>query len=115
MGVKGAIRSMLQGVRGWMEEPDHLPVSMDESLQVPFDNSYKWLWATMLRVMKDPVAAKRPQYVWGVLQGAALGKVLGLKRVSVMEIGVAGGAVLLAIERVAELFEESLAMKNDVY
>lgn len=113
--MKEAIRSTLQGVRNWLEEADHLPKSSDELPRVPFDNSYKWLWATMLRVMKDPVAAKRPQYVWGVLQGAALGKVLGLKRVSVMEIGVAGGAGLLAIERVAEMFEESVEMKIDVY
>jgi hypothetical protein len=115
MGMKGVIRSVVRGVRGWLEEADHQPQAANILPQVSFDNSYKWLWTTMLRVMKDPVAKKRPHYVWGVLQGAALGKVLGLKRVSVMEIGVAGGAGLLALERTAELCEESVDMKIDVY
>lgn len=115
MGMKRVFRSVYRRLRSWLAEEEGLPEVAQEPALVPFDNSYKWLWPTMIRVMKDPVAAKRPHYVWGVLQGAALGKVLGLERVSVMEIGVAGGAGLLAMQRVAELAEELVGIKIEVY
>lgn len=115
MGIKAALRSVLQRIRQWLEEAEPEQVPSAEPEQVPFDNSYKWLWASMAKLMKDPVAAKRPHYVWGVLQGAALGKVLGCPRVSMMEIGVAGGAGLLAMERAAELCEELTGITIDVY
>ena len=115
MIVKRMMRSILGGVRNWLNDSNPPLQGVDVSPQVPFDNSYKWLWATMINVMNDPVAAKRPHYAWGVLQGAALAKVLGFKRVSVLEIGVAGGAGLLAMERTAELFEDAVDMKIDVY
>jgi hypothetical protein len=87
---------------------------------VPFDNSYVWLRATFLRLMRDPHFARmpvtrRPGYVWGVLQGVGLAKVLGFDRVSVIEFGVAGGAGLLALERIAEAAEELLGVGVDVY
>ena len=115
MGIRRAIRSVLQGVRHWLEKTENQQMASVEPELVPFDNSYKWLWASMAKLMKDPVAAKRPHYVWGVLQGAALGKVLGLQRVSMMEIGVAGGAGLLAMERAVELCEELTNITIDVY
>ena len=83
MGIRGVIRSVLQGIQHWLEEAENQQVSSAEPEQVSFDNSYRWLWASMAKLMKDPIAAKRPHYVWGVLQGAALGKVLGLQRVSI--------------------------------
>ena len=115
MGVKGAVKSLLRSVRQWLEDDEAEPTTPPDAPSVPFDNSYTWLWATMLKVMNDPLAAKRPHYVWGVLQGAALGKVLGLNRVSVAEIGVAGGAGLLAMQRVAEICEELVSIRIEVY
>ncbi|BCA54140.1 hypothetical protein W02_12800 [Nitrospira sp. KM1] len=109
MGIRGIIRSILPGLgngsHGQIPEPE----------PVPFDNSYRWLWATMERLMADPVASKRPHYVWGIMQGAALGKVLGFERVSVIEVGVAGGAGLLAMESSAQLCEQLVGIKIDVY
>lgn len=115
MGLKHVIRTLVRSIRTWVAEDTSQPEVPHVISDVPFDNSYKWLWASMINVMQDPVASKRPHYVWGVLQGAALGKVLGSNRVSVMEIGVAGGAGLLALERVAELCEASVDVKIDVY
>lgn len=86
-----------------------------ESPEIPFDNSYRWLWASMEKLMDDPVAARRPHYIWGTLQGIALGKVLGIDRLSVIEVGVAGGAGLLALERVVELCEELVSVKIEIY
>ena len=85
------------------------------SQEVPFDNSYGWLGENFLNFMKDPICAKNPGYIWGVLQGAALGKILGLERISVIEFGVAGGRGLLAMERTAELVEDKTGIGIDVY
>ena len=56
----------------------------NSSQEVPFDNNYGWLGENFLHLMKDPICAKNPGYIWGVLQGTALGKVLGLERISVI-------------------------------
>ena len=56
--------------------------------------------------MRDEQCARRPSYPWGVLQGAALAKVLAVPRISVLEFGGAGGAGLLALERAAERAKE---------
>lgn len=115
MRVRGAVKSFLGSVRRWLEEEETTAAPRPVAPPALFDNSYTWLWTTMLNVMNDPVAAKRPHYVWGVLQGAALGKVLGLDRVSVAEIGVAGGAGLLAMQRVAETCEELANIRIEVF
>ena len=32
---------------------------------------------------------QKPDYIWGVLQGAVLGKILDIEKISVIEFGVA--------------------------
>lgn len=71
----------------------------------PVDNTYEWLNYSFLEILRDNRSATRPSYIWGVLQGASLAKVLGLPRVSVIEFGVAGGGGLIALERIAEAVE----------
>jgi hypothetical protein len=64
--------------------------------EIPFDNRYDWLGASFQKLKNDPLCARKSAYIWGVLQGTALGKVLGLQQVSVIEFGVAGGSGLLS-------------------
>jgi hypothetical protein len=117
MTLKRALRAAQKRIKRWLEKEDHAPEARPP---VPFDNSYVWIRATFLRLMRDPHFARRPVtrksgYVWGVLQGVGLAKVLGLRRVSVIEFGVAGGAGLLALERIAEAVEELLEVEVEVY
>ena len=49
-----------------------------------------------------------PDYLWGVLHGAYLARALGIKAVSVLECGVAGGNGLIALERSAAIEVERL-------
>src|SRR5262245_13803623 len=70
--------------------------------EVPVDNTYEWLGYAFQELMKDRLCARKPMYVWGVLQGAALARVLGVRRVSVLEFGVAGGGGLLSLEHTAD-------------
>jgi hypothetical protein len=83
--------------------------------KVPFDNTYPWLGYTFQELMRDPLCARKPMYVWGALQGAALAKVLGIPEISVIEFGVAGGAGLLSLEHTAQLAEARTGVKISVY
>jgi hypothetical protein len=82
---------------------------------VPFDNMYPWLNYTFSELVKNERCAQRPQYAWGVMQGAALAKVLGLPRVSVIEFGVGGGQGLLALEPISEVIERKTNIGIDVF
>lgn len=108
--IKRAVKATARAFSHWLNEDGQTPTH-----EVPFDNNYEWLGANFLKLRKDPLCKKKPVYIWGVLQGAALGKVLGYERISVIEFGVAGGRGLLAMERVAELAEELVNIGIDVY
>jgi hypothetical protein len=49
------------------------------------------------------------------VQGANLAKVLGIHRISVIELGVAGGNGLIALEYIAEKVEKMCGVEIDVY
>ena len=54
-------------------------------------------------------------YTWGVTHGVNLAKVLGMRRVSVLEFGVAGGSSLLVLERLAAKAESLFDVAVDVF
>ncbi|HXB67055.1 MAG TPA: hypothetical protein VNY05_02360 [Candidatus Acidoferrales bacterium] len=56
----------------------------------------------------------RPHYAYGVYAAADLAKRLGLDRISVIEMGVAGGKGLLALERIAKSVGNRFAIRIDV-
>jgi len=81
----------------------------------PFDNRYPWLVATFAQILADELCARKPMYVWGAVQAAALAKVLGITQISIIEFGVAGGFGLLSLERTSELVENKTGIRIDVY
>ncbi len=56
----------------------------------------------------------RPHYAYGVHAAADLAKRLGLKTISVIELGVAGGRGLLALERIAKIVGTHLGIQIHV-
>jgi hypothetical protein len=110
MGARRALRAILRGTKRWLDKGRETPLP-----DIPFDNRYTWLNAAFLRLNSDPACAIRPQYTWGILQGVALAKVLGIDRVSVVEFGVAGGAGLIAMEQIAANVEKTLSVMIDIY
>ena len=83
--------------------------------EVPFDNQYWWLHYAFCRLIYNRRCAVRPQYIWGVAQGAALAKVLGTPRISVIEFGVAGGFGLIALENIAAAISQMTDIGIDVF
>ncbi len=56
----------------------------------------------------------RPHYAYGVYSAADLAKQLGLNAISVVELGVAGGRGLLALERIAKTVGDHFAISIHV-
>ncbi len=90
-------------------------ISHENYPPVPFDNTYPWLNYAFLELLKHGPGAYYPAYIWGVLQGAALAKVLKIPRISVIEFGVAGGHGLLNLEAAAEAVKEETGIQIDVF
>jgi hypothetical protein len=57
----------------------------------------------------------RPHYGYGVFQAAELAKRLGLPGISVVELGVAAGAGLIALERVAAEVQQHVGVQVSVF
>ena len=57
----------------------------------------------------------RPNYAYGVQQGAVLAKGLGLPAISVAEFGVAGGRGLIELERIAREVADAYEIEVEVY
>ena len=58
---------------------------------------------------------RRPHFLWGALQGVNLARALGVKRVSLIEFGVAGGNGLTALESIAETLEPIFGVTIDIH
>jgi hypothetical protein len=108
--MRKVVKSSARALKRWLDEGEQAPPA-----EIPFDNTYEWLGVSYHKLVQDPVCKRKGSYIWGVLQGAALGKVLGLERISVIEFGVAGGRGLLAMERTAERVEEMVGIAIDVH
>ena len=58
---------------------------------------------------------ERPNYAYGVQQGAVLAKGLGLPAISVLEFGVAGGRGLIELEKIAAEVSAAYDIQVEVY
>jgi hypothetical protein len=109
--LKSALRTILRAGRAWLEEPSTPP---DPSRYQISEHGYGWLNAAFLRLRNsDPACARRPAYLWGLLQGAGQARTLGITRIAALEFGVAGGNGLLALERIAAQVGDLCGVKID--
>lgn len=89
--------------------------AQDAAVAAACDNTYAWLRRAFTMVVEDPLCDRRRAYAWGVVQAAAMGKVLGLPRLSVLEMGVGGGAGLISLERIAARVAAISGVALDVF
>jgi hypothetical protein len=105
----GAVRR----IKTWADETDgkaETPNKAEEAL------AYVWLNSQLEQMIAERGTRYfRPNYVWGLLQGAHLAKSIGIERISVIEFGVAGGNGLVALDHIAQKVEEILDVGIDVY
>lgn len=112
--MKGMLRKTLGSIRSlknWAEEPVKVSPDITEDSEL----AYLWLNSLLMRIDQEMPRIGRPNYAWGVLHGAHLAKSLGMKQVSVIEFGVAGGNGLVALDRIAEKVEAILGVGINVY
>jgi len=79
------------------------------------DFAYRWLNCQFESVLSGAGAGKKPSYAWGVVHAAHLASQLGVKAISVLEFGVAGGNGLVILEKVGEKVEQIFGLRIDVY
>jgi|TARA_B110000263_G_C15271526_1_gene493736 hypothetical protein len=60
-------------------------------------------------------AFSRSHYMYCIYNSAKLAKALGLKKISVIEFGCAGGKGLIKLEKYAQLVEKSLQIEIEIY
>jgi len=104
---KITIRKSLRRFKRWLRD------EKSAGPQVGSDGFlYSWINEQLVDMAEDGL---RKPYAWGMLQGALLGAGLGLKRVSAVEFGVAGGNGLVAMEAIADRIEQLVNVKIDIY
>jgi hypothetical protein len=72
------------------------------------------VWFERLRA-ENPIAARRPNYLWSLLHCARIARALRVPRISVLELGVAGGSGLVALEEGATSVSAILGVSIEVH
>jgi hypothetical protein len=85
-----------------------------EPRRIPRELLLRWPRASFESKLKWD-ALERPGYAYGTFHAARQAQGLGLGRISVIEMGVAGGRGLLALESHARAVQELLGIKIDVF
>jgi hypothetical protein len=71
--------------------------------------------ALVVDIANELGPGQRPHYTWGMAHGAYLAQQLGIPRISVIELGVAGGNGLVALDQAAARVEKALGVEIDVF
>ena len=106
-------RLLRRGARAVQTLLEEDPITAERQRLPKF--AYSELNALLLEAHAAFTADLRPNYTWGVLHAAFLAKAVGIKRISAIEFGVAGGRGLIALEKAAEVVEQRLGVAVDVY
>ena len=114
---KKALKGLVKRIRTWMEkweEEEREEFTRRRNFDQD-DFAYPRLNHLFTKLFREGGGVLRPNYTWGVLQGANLAKALGICHISVIEFGVAGGNGLLSLESIAQKVEALFEMSIDVF
>jgi hypothetical protein len=114
--LEGGVRRLLSFAARSVEETDssrHLTEEEEEARSSPF--AYAYVNLIHERIMARGGPSLRANYLYGVLHAARLANVLGIRAISAIEFGVAGGRGLLALEKASVYAEEAFGVSIDVY
>ena len=110
--MRRALRPMVMKIRNVVDSEEIDPKSFDSTKD---DSIYPWLNWLVETSVRESQGRMRPNYTWALLHAGHLAKSLGMQRISAIEFGVAGGNGLVALEHAADLVEEKIGVKIDVY
>jgi hypothetical protein len=105
--VKNVVRALVRTARTWLHENEAQPETMPQVEQ--YAPPIRWC-AEILRQKPE-----RPNYAWGVTHAAALAQALKIGHISVIELGVAGGNGLIALEEIAQRASELSGVDISIY
>ena len=108
--LKRVLRGVVRRTQEWLKEEPVMPKIECGNPPFSYDNANRFFKKI---IMEDRL--RRPHYVWGAVQGINLARALGLKRVSLIEFGVAGGNGLTALEQAAERLQKTFDLDIEVY
>ena len=109
--IAGGLRKLRRFVRS-LEQENQQGDARDYSGD---DFAYPWLNSQFESVLREAGAGKKPSYAWGVLHAGHLASQLGIKEISVLEFGVAGGNGLVILEEVADRVERIFGLRIEVH
>ena len=107
--VKRLAHSLARRARTWLREEPVDPVWLLRSEHLSDQINYH-LWS-----LNHTRQNLRAHFAWGLLSAAHLAQRLEIRRISVIEFGVAGGNGLVALEQVAKDIEPLYRIGIDVY
>jgi hypothetical protein len=87
---------------------------MRRSRRKPGDRAAETHWETLGRLF-ERIGGPRPHYTWSLIHIALIARRLGFERVSALELGVAGGSGLLALESAAAAVADSVGVGIEVH
>lgn len=106
--VRKALRTAFRRAWTWLMKEPNEPVDDAPDL-------YRSLFPVYREILAEKGGAQRPDYAWAVLHSASLARQIGIRRVSALEFGVAGGKGLIALERIAQKVGNICGVGIDVY
>jgi len=107
--MKQALRHRLRTLIAWATAPE--PARRDFSRDLA---AYPMLNALVEELAVSAGQTQRPYYTWGIAHAAYLAKNLDIPRIAAIELGVAGGNGLVAMEKAAAHIEQALGVSIDV-
>jgi hypothetical protein len=110
MTIKALARKVAASARTWLED-DRQPRD-NNTLDNRLERYPNGLFTAIVNELQ---MSRRAHYVWGVMQAARLAAVLGIGAISVLELGVAGGNGLVALEAIAERVQHEYELDIETY
>jgi hypothetical protein len=110
--LRAVLRPIVSRVRNIVDTDDFDARSVDFSKDDIIYPRLNWL---LEKSVRESQGRLRPNYTWALLHAGHLAKSLGMRRISAIEFGVAGGNGLVALEHAADLVEDKIGVKVDVY
>ena len=107
--MKQKLRNTLHRIIRWAATPPPRPHDFSRDM-----SAYPMLNALVIEVAQTHGKNQRPYYTWSLAHAAYLAKNLGIPRISSIELGVAGGNGLIAMENGAQVIQQALDVQIDV-